>query len=285
MFMNLNPGMIGIRASLPEALEMAQTYGFPGVDLNITEAAEMVKAASIDEIKDLFTNARRRPGNWGLPVDWHGGDGGKWQEDLGQLQHYASLAQEIGAHRTTVVVMPFSNDLPFKENYNFHVKRLKPIAETLQDCDCRLGLEFIGPKTLRIDKKHEFVYTMEGMLGLCADLGTNVGLLLDLWHWYTAHGTTAALQNLRSADIVNVHVNDAPTGIPVDEQIDNTRCLPGETGVLDIAAFLKILNTIGYDGPVTAEPFSKRVNEMPSEEALKVTAEAMHTAWKAAGLS
>ena len=113
MFMNLNPGMIGIRASLPDALEMAQTYGFPGVDLNIAEAAEMVKAASIDEIKDLFTNARRRPGNWGLPVDWHGGDGGKWQEDLGQLQHYASLAQEIGAHRTTVVVMPFSNDLPF----------------------------------------------------------------------------------------------------------------------------------------------------------------------------
>ncbi|MDP7236783.1 MAG: hypothetical protein QGI34_08635 [Candidatus Latescibacteria bacterium] len=46
MFMNLNPGMIGIRASLPDALEMAQTYGFPGVDLNITEAAEMVKAAS-----------------------------------------------------------------------------------------------------------------------------------------------------------------------------------------------------------------------------------------------
>ena len=285
MFMNLNPGMIGIRASLSEALEMAQTHGFSGVDLNMAEAAEMVKAASIDEVKDLFTRTRGRPGNWGMPVDWYGGDEGKWQEDLGQLRHYASLAQEIGAYRTTVVVMPFSNDLPFKENYNFHVKRLKPIAETLQDYNCRLGLEFIGPKTLRIDKKHEFIYAMEGMLGLCADLGTNVGLLLDLWHWYTAHGTTAALQNLRSVDIVNVHVNDAPAGIPVDEQIDNTRCLPGETGVLDIAAFLKILNTIGYDGPVTAEPFSKRVNEMPSEEALKVTAEAMHTAWKAAGLS
>ena len=285
MFMNLNPGMIGIRASLSEALEMAQTHGFSGVDLNMTEAAEMVKAASIDEVKDLFTRTRGRPGNWGMPVDWYGGDEGKWQEDLGQLRHYASLAQEIGAYRTTVVVMPFSNDLPFKENYNFHVKRLKPIAETLQDYNCRLGLEFIGPKTLRIDKKHEFIYAMEGMLGLCADLGTNVGLLLDLWHWYTAHGTTAALLNLRSVDIVNVHVNDAPAGIPVDEQIDNTRCLPGETGVLDIAAFLKILNTIGYDGPVTAEPFSKRVNEMPSEEALKVTAESMHTAWKAAGLS
>ena len=285
MFMNLNPGMIGIRASLSEALEMAQTHGFSGVDLNMTEAVEMVKAASIDEVKDLFTRTRGRPGNWGMPVDWYGGDEGKWQEDLGQLRHYASLAQEIGAYRTTVVVMPFSNDLPFKENYNFHVKRLKPIAETLQDYNCRLGLEFIGPKTLRIDKKHEFIYAMEGMLGLCADLGTNVGLLLDLWHWYTAYGTTAALQNLRSADIVNVHVNDAPAGIPVDEQIDNTRCLPGETGVLDIAAFLKILNTIGYDGPVTAEPFSKRVNEMPSEEALKVTAESMHTAWKAAGLT
>lgn len=285
MFKNLNPGMIGIKASLSEALEMAQVHGFAGVDLSIPEAAEMVKVASVDEVKDLFTRTQGRPGNWGLPVNWHGPDEQAFREELGGLRHYASLAQEIGALRTTVVVMPFSNDMPFKENYDFHIKRLKPVAKTLQDYDCRLGLEFIGPKTLRIDKKYEFIYTMQGMLDLCADLGPNVGLLLDLWHWYTSHGTTEALRNLRNEDIVNVHVNDAPDGIPVDEQIDNDRRLPGETGVLDIAAFLKILHTVGYDGPITAEPFSRRVNAMPPDEALTATAAAMHASWNAAGLS
>ena len=107
----------------------------------------------------------------------------------------------------------------------------------------------------------------------------------DLWHGYTSHGTTETLQTLRHEHIVTVHVNDAPTGIPVDEQMDHTRCLPGETGALDITAFLKTLHELKYDGPVTAAPFSKRVNEMPLEDAIAATAKAMHTAWKAAGLS
>jgi sugar phosphate isomerase/epimerase len=234
-------------------------------------------------VKDLFGRTGRRPGAWGLPVDWRG-DEQKWKEDLGWLRQYASLAGEIGALRTITVVIPFSNDLPFDENYAFHVRRLKPAVETLQEYGCRLGLEFIGPKTLRNDKKYEFIYSMGEMLGLCGDLGPNAGLLLDLWHWYTSHGTMEDLRRLTNRQVVAVHVNDAPPGIPVDEQLDLVRCLPGETGVLDIAGFLKALHAIGYDGPVTPEPFSKRVNEMAPEDALRTTAESMQKVWAAAGV-
>ena len=37
------------------------------------------------------------------------------------------------------------------------------------------------------------------------------------------------------------------------------RRLPGATGVIDIAGFLQTLREIGYDGPVTPEPFEKRL--------------------------
>ena len=93
------------------------------------------------------------------------------------------------------------------------------------------------------------------------------------------------LARLSNGDVVNVHVNDAPAGIPVDEQIDNKRCLPGETGVLDIVRFLKALDAMGYDGPVTAEPFSARVNALAQQDALSETAESMHGAWASAGLA
>ena len=284
MFKNLNPGMIGIRASLSEALVLAAQYGFNGVDLNMPDVIELVQRTSPEEVKDLFNRTGQLPGNWGMPIEWHGA-GEKWTEELGALRTYASMARDMGAARTTAVVMPWSDERTFDENYAFHVERLKPVAEILGEYGCRLGLEFIGPKTLRQDKKHEFIYTMDGMLALCSDLGSNVGLLLDLWHWYTSRGTWEDLAKLSNDDIVNVHVNDAPAGVPVDEQIDNKRCLPGETGVLDIVRFLTVLDAMGYDGPVTAEPFSARVNALSPQDALRETSEAMHRAWDAAGIT
>ena len=99
------------------------------------------------------------------------------------------------------------------------------------------------------------------MLALGREIGPNVGLLLDCWHWYTSHGTLDDLKRLTAEQVVYVHVNDAPAGIPVDEQQDMVRALPGETGVIDIVGFLQTLRAIGYDGPVTPEPFKKELNE------------------------
>jgi sugar phosphate isomerase/epimerase len=112
----------------------------------------------------------------------------------------------------------------------------------------------------------------------------NVGLLLDIWHLYTSYGTNDQVRELRNDDVVVVHINDAPAGVAVDEQIDNVRALPGETGVLDITGFLQALRAIGYDGPVTAEPFSQRVRELAPEAAVRETAAAVQKVWRAAGL-
>jgi sugar phosphate isomerase/epimerase len=92
------------------------------------------------------------------------------------------------------------------------------------------------------------------------------------------------VRELDAADVVVVHINDAPAGIAVDEQIDQVRALPGETGVLDIGGFLNALAEIGYDGPVTAEPFSQRVREMDPEAAVAATAESVHAVWQVAGI-
>lgn len=282
MFRNLNTGAIGIRSTLSEALEMAQTHDFDGVDFSIAEIASLAGASSLDAVKQLFSRTGRRPGTWGLPVDFRGEEQ-KWKEDLDALRSHAAVANAIGAHRTATYVIPFSNDLSFDENYAFHVNRLKPVVTVLHEYGIRLGLEFIGPKTLRADKKYEFIHTMDGMFALCADLGSNTGLLLDLYHWYTSHGTQADLDILTNQQVVAVHVNDAPSGIPVDEQMDLVRCLPCETGVMDISGFLKALHRIGYDGPVTVEPFSKRLNAMAPSDALKETGLSLKKAWAAMG--
>lgn len=284
MFRSLSPGAIGIRASLAEGLEIARATDYQGLDISIGEVAKMVEEKSADYVKKLFADAGLKMGAWGLPVNWSG-DEASFKSGLEGLDRFAKIAQSVGCSRLSTWIISFSNDRPFKENFEFHVQRFRPIGEVLARYGCQLGLEFIGPKTMRVGKKYEFIYTMEGMLELCDKIGTgNMGLLLDAWHWYTAHGTLDDLKKLKANQVVHVHINDAPTGVPVDEQIDNIRRLPGETGVIDLVGFLKCLNGIGYEGPVTPEPFSDKVKGLPPIEAARLVNEGLLRVWKAAGI-
>jgi len=285
MFKGLSPGAIGVRAgTLDEALAAAKTGGFGGVEFSPSQIADLISAEGAEAARARFTDAGIKPAGWGLPVEWRGTEE-KWQEGLVELPRLAQAAAAVGETRVSTWVMPCSDERPFEENYKFHVARFAPIAQILADSGVSLGLEFIGPKTLWVSQKHAFIHTLPEMLALGRDIGPNVGLLLDCWHWYTSRGTVDDLKALTPAQVVYVHVNDAPAGIAIDEQKDNTRALPGATGVIDIAGFLQALQGIGYDGPVVPEPFVD-LSGLPSDEArLQRVGAAMDDIWRKAGLA
>ena len=279
MYKTLSPGAIGIRGlSLSEGIELAAATGFGGLDFSIEQAAELGAAAA----QKRFEDAGIKYGAWGLPVRWQADD---WRDDLAELPRYAALAAEMGARRTATWCPPSSDAREFDANFAWHLERFGAIAEVLNEHGIRFGIEFIGPQSLRPPERHAFIYTMEGMLELAAQIGTgNVGLLLDAWHLYTSGGALGDMDKLGNADIVNVHVNDAPDGLSMAEYIDNDRRLPCETGVIDLAGFMGKLAALGYDGPVTPEPFSARVNAIEDPlEAATVTAASMDELWQAAG--
>jgi sugar phosphate isomerase/epimerase len=114
------------------------------------------------------------------------------------------------------------------------------------------------------------------MLAFAREIGPNVGLLHDCFHWYTSGGTLAELTQLNNADVVSVHINDGQPGRGPETQIDQERALPGEHGVIDIKGYLHGLRAISYDGPITVEPFSARLRAMPIEQAVAETAAAIH---------
>jgi sugar phosphate isomerase/epimerase len=285
MFKNLSPGAIGIRnVSLADSIELAHASGFGGIDFNIREAADLAALRGIEYVRSLFAEAGVRPGQWSLPVAWTKDD--QWQDDLATLPALAALGRELGCTRTSTWAMPGSDARPFGANFEWHLQRFRPIAQALANEGCALGIEFIGPKTLRDRFQYAFVYTLRGMMELAHAIGTgNVGLLLDAFHLYTSGGTLNDLDAITAADIVTVHVNDAVEGVPADEQMDQVRRLPMETGVIDLPGFMQKLQTLGYDGPVTPEPFSARANAIADPlEAAKFVAKYMDKMWQAAGL-
>lgn len=281
----LNAGAIGVSVSLNERIKLAKNAGFKAIDAGMQEIAAQVAERGAAEITDAMAEAGLSFGACGLPVRWNAGEN-EYKADLEDLPAYAAAAESVGATRICQWIPSASETMKFGENFDWHIARLRPIAAALKDHGCRLGLEFLGPRHFRADGKFGFICTAAGMLALCKALDTdNAGLLLDAFHWYTSGGTVADLMMLRNEDIVNVHINDAIAGVAPQEQIDNERALPGETNVIDLAGFLTALSETGYDGPVAAEPFSRRVRELPPEEAVAATYEAVSNVWGRAGLS
>ena len=287
MFKSLSPGAIGIGATFEEGLKLAADNGFDALDVPLGEVQGLAKEKGLDHVRTLYEDAGLKPGGWGLPVQFRTDDE-EFEKSLEGFADLAKVAGELGAPWCSTWILPFSETLDYQTNFEAHARRLRVAAEILRDNGCRLGLEFVGPWTMRQGKKYPFVADLPGMLRLAEAVGTgNVGLLLDCWHWYTAFGTLSDILRLKATDVVYVHINDAPEGIPADEQIDNVRTLPGETGVIDIAGFLKALDLIGYDGPVVIEPFSKSLSETAKEspaEAARIAGEAIAKVWSAAGL-
>src|SRR5947199_6464613 len=166
MYKALSPGAVGMHpASLQEAIHLAKSAGFEGIEFNAEEAANLIAQHGLDHVKQMFSESGIKPAGWGLPVEWRKDDA-TWQQGLEKLPRQAQAAAAIGCDRCYTWVMPCSKEREYDENYQFHVRRFRPIAETLHQHGARLGLEFIGPKTLRESQKYPFIHTMKPMLEL-----------------------------------------------------------------------------------------------------------------------
>jgi sugar phosphate isomerase/epimerase len=277
-YKNLGHGHIGVRANQQQALKYAVKYGFDSITPGLGEFGNK-STSEIREWVETMKDKGIRYGSAGLPVEFRR-DEDRFKEDLTRLPKQAGILRQLGINRIATWITPGHRKLTYLQNFSQLKKRFREIANVLKDNDIRLGLEFVGPRTSRARSRFPFICTQIGMMELVDAIGTgNVGLLMDSWHWYTSHGTVEELLQLSNKDIVHVHVNDAPKGIPVDQQIDNRRALPVTTGVIDMKGFINALAKIGYDGPVECEPFDQNLRKMEDDAALQKTMASLNRIW------
>ncbi len=277
-YRNLAAGHLGVRADQRQALDYAVRYGFQAIAPSDDEFAGQPDGA-IDEWLAQMKERGIRYGTAGLPVEFRG-DEERFRQDLADLPRRARLLQRLGVTRVATWLRPGHNELTYLEHFQLLERRFREMATVLKDHDLRLGLEFVGPRTTRASFRYPFVCAQLDMLELVHAIGTgNVGLLLDSWHWYTSHGTVEELLQLSNQDVVHVHVNDAPTGVPVDQQVDSRRTLPVTTGVIDMQGFINALVSIGYDGPVEVEPFDPALQNMEPDAAVRAAGESLARVW------
>ena len=271
---SLNPGAIGVDLKIDDLLDMAIKYGYEAIVGNPSELdalGQEKRAAMVDKMK----SNNMTWGSSGLPMDFRKSEE-KFREDLSKLPKLAAICEEVGITRMGTWIMPTHPTLPYMANFEQHTQRLKATANVLGHFGIRLGLEYVGPKTLMARSRFPFSRTMqETKLLIEAIDEPNMGFVLDSFHWYCAEESAADILTLEVKDIVTVDFNDARAGLKVGEQIDGKRELPGATGVIDMQAFVGALLQIGYDGPIRAEPFNQPLRDMGNEDAIKTTIEAI----------
>lgn len=278
MSLHLSCGAIGVKASVPEAVEFAARFGFDSIDADTRYLAGVAPA----ELGRLLDTMREKKVAWaiaGFPVEFRKDDAA-FEESMKALPAQAGALQRAGVDRITTWISPASNDRTYLDNLRTHARRLSAAASVLQDHGLRFGLEYVAPKTLWSAQRFPFVHTMAEMKDLHAEIGRpNVGFVLDSWHWYTAGEGKKELLTLRGDQVISVDLNDAPAGVPIDQQVDSRRELPASTGVIDARGFLGALKEIGFTGPVRVEPFNEAVRRMPPEQAIGAAKAALDKAF------
>ena len=106
----------------------------------------------------------------------------------------------------------------------------------------RLGVGLSTDARLRQGRAFQFIQGVDAFLMLFKSIDSaNVGVALDLWHWHLGGGTLDQIRSLGDK-IVTVSLADADPGMTASNADENTRRLPGETGVIDSVAVLSALS-------------------------------------------
>jgi sugar phosphate isomerase/epimerase len=279
----LSLGRLGFQGTFAQSVQLAQKYGFEGVDPD-EKLLESLSDNGLKRLVDDLTAKNLKFGAAGLPVDFRVDDA-TFSDGLKKLPGVSTVLQRAGVLRVSTWVMPCSNDLTYLQNFRQHACRLRECAKILADHGQRFGFEYVATRTLWRSERNPFIHTLSELKELEVAIGTDImGVQLDSWHWYNAEETAADIESLRGRDVITVDLNDAPR-LPLDQLRDDHRELPAATGVIPVRKFLGALVAIGYDGPIQAEPFNAQLRAMPLDQAVAATAAAIRKAFSEAGLS
>jgi sugar phosphate isomerase/epimerase len=285
MYKNLNAQALGISQLDSELIELALSYGFKGLSLNLVDFAAQVASQGMARASRLLVSARLKMGSFPLPVDCYAEDE-KYQADVARLPSYCELAREMKCTRAVTLIEPADDHRPYHENFELQRKRLTELAEALAPYNISLGVGFQAPMSARGGRALQFIQSFDEVLLLLRTIGApNLGVAFDTWHWHLSGGTLDVLRSLTADKIITVSLADAEPEITAADAGAEARRLPGDGGAIDIPAVLVTLAELGYDGPVSPEPDRSQFGAASRQQVVKQAGAALDSVWKTAGLS
>ena len=220
MFKILNTRGLGVGGKQNELIELALTFGFNGVEVDMVDlvgrhdamgkefACQFLKAAKSPASEgDAASGGKHLTiGTFRLPIELSGTDE-QYATSIAKNETIIDLATELGAERCYVEIAPNCEHFSFQECFEKHQTRLQALAEQFSASGIKLGLALQTTKAEPADGTFKFIQTAEELLTLVKAVGQpNVGVCVDTWEWTLGGGTVEQLAfdqvtEIRFADI------------------------------------------------------------------------------------
>jgi sugar phosphate isomerase/epimerase len=285
MYKNLNPAALGITGRQSELIELALTYGFRGLDLNMAEVIKRARSHGLDSARRYVASASVRVGEFALTTNWEAPDI-PYHSSLVELQEIAQTATALGATVCTAMIKPYSDERAYHENFELHRRRLAEMGELLAKHNIQLGLAFYATAAERQGHQVPFIHQAETLLTLIKTSGSpHVGLTLDTWTWFVGGGTLELLRQIPPQQIVAARFADYPADADLAQITAADRHLPGDGGGVNCAAILRYLAEHEFAGPATLCPHPSRFRGMTRDAIVQQASAKFDALFRAAGIS
>ena len=158
---SLNPGAIGLKCSPKELLEFAIKYEFNSISpliedlLQLNESDRKTYLSKMRKNKITFDSA-------GLPIEFRTSEL-KFREGFELLKNNIEKIVSLNISSFVTWIMPTHKTLTYTKNFEQHRSRLNKIATLLENSGFKLGLEYVGPKTLMARDKYPFLHSISGL--------------------------------------------------------------------------------------------------------------------------
>ncbi|MFK8111038.1 MAG: TIM barrel protein [Rubripirellula sp.] len=285
MLKNFSPSALGINGRQSELIELALTYGFNAMDVDMHEMLRRAQRTTVEDASKYLAAATDfSVGGFPLNVDLDSDDEA-FTSQVGGLHPVADFAKGLGASRAYVCVPAATDRLPYHEYFDVQRNRLDQIAEVLAAREIKMAVGFASGKELEEGKEFPFIRNVEGFLALINALSSsNAGALIDTWDWVVGDGAMDQFNELTVEKIVAVRLASVPDDVDTSKAETNQRVVPVLNGPLDHVKIISRLKEIGFDGPVSPSASSQCYKGQTRESLVQRAQQAVDAISKEAGV-
>ena len=265
MYKNLNTDLLMITGRQSEIIELALTYGFRSITIDMDDLVKRCQRTSFESATKFLVSSKLKIGGFDLPIDLDADDE-TFSKSLAALNGVAEIAARTDA-TTAVANIPNGTDrLPYPEYFDVIRRRVDEVASVLEKEGVKLAIAFSAIPAPDEEKQFKFVRDVEGFLALFrACTSKNVYFVFDAWNWFVGGGTEEQLDAVGLARVAIVRLADCSEGVDAAAATMDDCLLPTSTGVIDCISYLRKFATAGLSLPVSA---AGRTQESATRDAL-----------------
>ena len=284
MYKNLNATVLGVSGRQSELIELAMTYGFRGLDIDIVDLVKRTQRSEFEKAARYLLSAKMLVSGFETPIDLDSDDA-TFEKTLAQLPATIEIAGKVNA-RAGFLRLPAATDrLPFHEYFDVLRKRVDRIAEIFAANKVMLGLYFSTALENRENRQFKFIQDADGFLAFFnACSNPSVGLVIDTFNWVVGGGTFEQLATLPGNRIAVLRLADADVLPTVENASLKMRQLAGTSGVIDNVRIVSILSKSGFDGPITAFGHASNFSGMTRDSIVAKSQDSLDNVLAGAGL-